>query len=100
MDALTYLSLLRQHGHVDDGQIQLALEEQKTTGKPVIDLVADLGFLTKEEQYQMLADDMATTRIEDLNAYQFSPDLLSRIPPQTARLYGARDDSPRGSREL
>ena len=89
MDALTYLSLLRQHGHVDDGQIQLALEEQKTTGKPVIDLVADLGFLTKEEQYQMLADDMATTRIEDLNAYQFSPDLLSRIPPQTARLYGA-----------
>jgi type IV pilus assembly protein PilB len=89
MDALTYLSLLRQHGHVDDGQIQLALEEQKTTGKPVIDLVSDLGFLTKEEQYQMLADDLAISRVEDLNAYQFPPDLLSRIPPQTARLYGA-----------
>ena len=35
MDSLTYLTLLMQHGYVDDGQIQMTLEEQKITGKEI-----------------------------------------------------------------
>ena len=88
MDALTYLSLLKQHEYVDDSQVQMALEEQKTSGKTIVDVVENLGILTKAEQYALLAQDLGTQYIEDLSAYQFTPDLLSKVPSQTARLQG------------
>jgi len=89
MDSLTYLTLLKQHGYVDDGQIQMTLEEQKITGKEIVEMVADLGILGKDEQYNLIAADLGATYIPDLSAYQYTPDLLGLIPPQVARLHGA-----------
>ncbi len=89
MDSLTYLTLLKQHGYVDDGQIQMTLEEQKITGKDIVEMVAGLGILGKDEQYNLIAADLSATYVPDLAAYQYTPDLLGLIPPQVARLHGA-----------
>ena len=87
MDALTYLSLLKQRQFIDDSQIQLALEEQKTSGKQIVPLVADLGILSAPDQYQLIAAELSV-QVVDLSACQFTPELLSRVPSQTARLLG------------
>ncbi|HEY8966318.1 MAG TPA: GspE/PulE family protein [Candidatus Methylacidiphilales bacterium] len=88
MDPLAYVSLLEQHGYLDSDQVQMVLEEQKNHGKHVVDVVEDLGILSKADQYNIIAADLGTS-VVDLNACQFTPDLLERVPPQTARLYGA-----------
>ncbi len=88
MDALSYLTFLKQHGYVDDAQIQLVLEEQKLHGKHVVDLVEDMGILPSKDQYALLATDLGA-QVVDLNACHFTPDLLEKLPPQIARVHGA-----------
>ena len=88
MDPQMYLALLEQHGYVDASQKQLVLEEQKLHGKPVVDVVEDMGILSKADQYNIIAADLGTS-VVDLAACQFTPDLLERITPQAARLHGA-----------
>ncbi|SDU20998.1 type IV pilus assembly protein PilB [Verrucomicrobium sp. GAS474] len=88
MDPLSYVSLLEHHGYVDETQKQMVLDEQQTHGKEVLDVVEDLGILSKADQYNIIASDLGTS-VVDLAACQFTPDLLERITPQAARLHGA-----------
>jgi type IV pilus assembly protein PilB len=63
------------------------LDEQARSGKPIEEVISNSGVIGLAEMYQMIAQALGT-EVVDLSAMEFPPELLSVIPPQTARLQG------------
>jgi type IV pilus assembly protein PilB len=87
MNAEMLLSFLRDNGKVTDLQMTELAEEQSRTGKPIEEVVANGGVIGPDDLYQMIALALGT-EVVDLGAMEFPPELLSLVPPQTARLQG------------
>lgn len=87
MNAEYLLNLLRDNGYIDDNQVSEFQEQESSSGKPIMEIVANFGILTDDQQYELIAQVLGTSFIPDLSIYEFTPDLLSRIPPQAARQY-------------
>ncbi len=81
------LSFLHDNGIIDELQMQELREEQSRTGKPIEELIGNIGVIPLGEMYQMIAQALGT-EVVDLTNMEFSPELLSLVPPQTARLQG------------
>ncbi|MDD5260905.1 MAG: GspE/PulE family protein [Methylacidiphilales bacterium] len=88
MDTRLLLSFLREQGIIRDEQATDLLEEAERTGKPIEQVIANFGILTEEELMQRIAASMGLQYV-DLSQANFTPELLSCISPQTARLHGA-----------
>jgi type IV pilus assembly protein PilB len=81
------LSFLRDNGLITDLQMAELLEEQSRSGKPVEEVVNNSGVIPLPELYQKIAQALGT-EVVDLSQMEFSHELLSLVPPQTARLQG------------
>jgi type IV pilus assembly protein PilB len=81
------LSFLRDSGTITDLQMTELLDEQSRTGKPIDEVISNGGIIRLSEMYQMVAQALGT-EVVDLAAMEFPPELLSLVPPQTARLQG------------
>jgi type IV pilus assembly protein PilB len=81
------LLFLRDNGKITDLEMVDLQEEQSRSGKPIEEIVANSGAITLTEMYQMIALALGTD-VVDLSAMEFPPELLSLVPPQTARLQG------------
>lgn len=81
------LSFLRENGVIDDLQFTDLLEEQSRSGKPIEEVVANSGVISLADLYQMIAHALGT-EVADLASMEFPPELLSLVPPQTARVQG------------
>ncbi len=82
------LLFLRDNGIIDDLQMGEMRDEQSRTGKPIEEVVANSGVIRLTELYDMLAQSLGT-EVVDVSSMEFPADLLSMVPPQTARLQGA-----------
>ncbi|HUB67112.1 MAG TPA: ATPase, T2SS/T4P/T4SS family [Candidatus Methylacidiphilales bacterium] len=82
------LSFLRDQGLVSDLQMGELLEEQSRTGKPIEDVLVNNGIVQLTELYQLIAQALGTETV-DVTNMEFPPELLSLLPPQTARVQGA-----------
>src|SRR5262249_38701537 len=58
------------------------------SGKSIIQVLVDFGFLTEEQFYQQIAEHLGADLV-DLKAYDPPPDVLRLIPAGLARLHGA-----------
>ncbi len=87
MNPQMLLSFLRDNGIITELQMTELQEEQSRTGKPIEEVVANGGMITPADLYQMIAQALGT-EVVDLGAMEFPPELLSLVPPQTARLQG------------
>ena len=82
------LSFLRDNLIISDEQMAELHDEQLRTGKPIEEVVANSGVIRPTDMYQMIAQALGT-EVVDVSNMEFPPDLLSLVPPQTARLQGA-----------
>ena len=81
------LSFLHDNVRITDIQKSELTDEQSRSGKPIEEVVTNGGVITNDEMYQMIAQNLGT-EVVDLAAMEFPPELLSLIPPQTARMQG------------
>jgi type IV pilus assembly protein PilB len=87
MNADMLLHFLRDNEKITDLEVGELQEEQSRSGKPIEEVVANSGAITVAEMYQLIAHALGT-EVVDLGAMEFPPELLSLVPPQTARLQG------------
>ncbi len=80
------LELIRERSLLDDLQIEEVKEEQNRTGKPMREVLADLGMLDLDSQLQLMATHLGT-EVVDLESRQFTPAILSAVPGDAARMY-------------
>ena len=81
------LAFLRDNGVIDEVTMSDLVDEQSRTGKPIEEVVANSGVIRLTDLYQMIAQALGT-EVVDVTAMEFPPELLSLVPPQTARLQG------------
>jgi type IV pilus assembly protein PilB len=81
------LSFLLENGVIDSVQAEGLRDEQSRTGKPIEEVVANSGVIRLTDLYQMVAQALGT-EVVDVTTMEFPAELLSLVPPQTARLQG------------
>jgi type IV pilus assembly protein PilB len=81
------LAFMRENGYIDETQETELLDEHFRTGKPIEEVVANSGVIRLTDLYQAIATALGTD-VVDVTTMEFSPDLLSLVPPQTARVQG------------
>jgi len=87
MNTQLLLSFLLENGVIDELQMTDLTDEQSRTGKPIEEVVANSGVITMTEMYQMIAHVLGT-EVAEVSTMEFPAELLSLIPPQTARVQG------------
>jgi type IV pilus assembly protein PilB len=81
------LAFLRDNQRIDQEQMTEMLDEQTRSGKPIEEVLANSGAIPMREVYEMIAQALGTDMV-DLSALEFPAELLSLVPPQTARIQG------------
>jgi type IV pilus assembly protein PilB len=81
------LAFLRDNGVINDEQLSELRDEQSRTGKPIEEVVANSAVIRLTDLYLMIAQALGT-EVVDLTPMEFPSELLSLVPPQTARLQG------------
>jgi type IV pilus assembly protein PilB len=78
---------LREHKLVDPAQLDALNEEHKATGKPLADVVVDLGILEKSDLLQRIADHLGYDFVRELPV-QFPGEAIAAVTGKLARDYG------------
>jgi len=82
------LSFLRDNGIIDEMQMADLLEEQIRSGSPIEEVVSNSGVIRLSDMYKMIAHVLGT-EVVDVSTMEFPAELLSLVPPHTARVQGA-----------
>ncbi|MSU63791.1 MAG: pilus assembly protein PilB [Pedosphaera sp.] len=80
------LALVKERGLIDDLQTEEVLQEQKRNGKPVIQILQDMGIVDLYSLLQIQADHLGTD-VVDINDEELTPEVIATIPAGTARTY-------------
>src|ERR1700677_1428955 len=80
------LDLIKSQGILDDLQFEEVIEEHNRSGKPVSEILQDFGFLDMDAQLQIIATNLGAEVVE-LNNRELTPEILSAVPADTARMY-------------
>jgi type IV pilus assembly protein PilB len=88
MDTNLLLSFMAEQGLIQETQFTELVDEQHRTGKAIEKVVIDFGIVSEHDLMQRIAASLGLQFV-DISGIVFTPDLLSRVPPQTARMHGA-----------
>src|SRR5580700_11803112 len=80
------LDLIRAQGLLDDLQLEEVIEEHNRSGKAFSEILQDFGFLDMDTQLQLIANHLGTEVVQ-LSTRELTPEILSAIPPDAARMY-------------
>jgi type IV pilus assembly protein PilB len=80
------LDLIRSQGMLDDLQLEEVREEHNRSGKNISEILQDFGLIDLDTQLQLIAAQMGT-EVVDLSTRELTPDILSAIPGDAARMY-------------
>ncbi len=89
MDANTLLPLLEEHGHITTDQSAEMLEEYHRSGKPIEEILTNFQIYENEKQLSQKIAPLVGAEFIDLDTVNLTPQVLSAIPPQTARFHEA-----------
>jgi type IV pilus assembly protein PilB len=78
---------LKEHRLVDPAQLDELNEEHKATGKPLADVVVDLGLVEKDELLRRIADHLGYDYLRELPV-QFPGEAIAALTGKLARDYG------------
>ena len=78
--------ILKEMGHVNEGQIQEALARQREKGGPIGRILIELGYID-EKQLSRALGVQGGMELVDLSALEIPPDVVSRIDASTAGLF-------------
>ncbi len=82
------LSVIREQSLIDDLQLEEVQAEFKRTGKPIIQVLQDLGIMDLDTILQLMADQLGT-QVVALNGRELPAQVIKAIPANTARMYQA-----------
>lgn len=88
MDNHLLIAFLKEQGCLSESQAADLLEEQDRSGKPLEQIVVDYGIISENELMERIATYLGVSYV-DVTQAEFNPELLSSIPPQSARIHGA-----------
>jgi type IV pilus assembly protein PilB len=71
---------------LDDMQLEEVREEHNRTGKSIGEILQDFNYIDLDTQLQLIANQMGT-EVVDLSTRELTPDILSAIPADAARMY-------------
>ena len=80
------LALVKERGLIDDLQFEEVVQEQSRTGKPIMQVLQDLGFVDLYTLLQIIADHLGTD-VVDVSYEELTPEVLATVPATTARMY-------------
>ena len=80
------LDLIRSQGMLDDLQLDEVKEEHNRSGKTISEILQDFGLMDMETQLHLIATQMGT-EVVDLSQRELTPDILSAVPADAARMY-------------
>jgi len=80
------LSVIKEQSLIDDLQYEEVSAEFKRTGKPVIQVLQDLGIMDLDTILQLMADQLGT-QVIPLNGRELPDQAIKAIPANTARMY-------------
>ncbi len=78
--------ILKERGLITPDQLREGLEQQKSSGLPLGQLLINLGYVTEEELFKSLGIQARMESI-DLDELQIPREVLDKIPGSIARLY-------------
>ncbi|EAR08892.1 GspE/PulE family protein [Reinekea blandensis] len=78
--------LLVETGAITEGQLSLALQEQKITGRKVGRVLVDLGLIKEQQLLQSLSDHLDIPFIE-LRQFQLNNELMQKLDESIARRF-------------
>ncbi len=88
MNARQVVDIFVEQRIVDPVQVEEIFQEVNATGKDIVDVLLDFGFVNEEQFYQVLGDALGTT-VVDLRNYQVPEEVIRLLPGGLARLHGA-----------
>jgi len=80
------LALIKERNLIDDLQLEEVLQEQARTGKSISQILQDMDLVDLDTQLQIIAESLSTM-VVSIDEVEFTPELLTTIPPSTARMY-------------
>jgi len=80
------LDLIRAQGLLDDLQLEEVMEEHTRSGKSFPEILQDFSFLDMDTQLQLIATHLGT-EVVDLSTRELTPEILSSVPADAARMY-------------
>jgi type IV pilus assembly protein PilB len=80
------LSLIKENNQIDDLQFEEVQGEFKRTGKPIVQLLQDLGIMDLDTVLQVMADHLGT-RVVSLRDSELPPQVIQTVPAKAARMY-------------
>lgn len=78
--------LLVEAGLITDGQLNLALQEQKITGKKIGRVLVDMGLVQEQQLLKALSDHLKIPFVE-MRQYQLDNELMQRLDESLARRF-------------
>ncbi|MFQ3671369.1 MAG: GspE/PulE family protein [Verrucomicrobiia bacterium] len=88
MDPQLLVAFATENQLITEDQREDLLDEQHRSGKPLEQILEDFGIATRDQILQLIAQALGVEYV-DLEGAEFSPELLSSVPPHAARGYGA-----------
>lgn len=85
-DGSPLLDLIRSQGMLDDLQLEEVKEEHNRTGKSYSEILSDFSLVDMDQQLQLIANQLGT-EVVDISTRELTPDILSAVPPDAARMY-------------
>jgi len=89
MDPRLLLPFLEEQNLLTPEQSREISDEASRTGKPVETILTNFGILQVSQLLEKISDTLGLPLVPDLSGIEFSPELLAKIPPHTARNLGA-----------
>src|ERR1041385_1784696 len=80
------LSIIKEQSLIDDLQFEEVQAEFKRSGKPIIQVLQDLGIMELDTILQLMADQLGT-QVVALNGRELPGEVIKAIPANTARMY-------------
>jgi type IV pilus assembly protein PilB len=81
------LTFLLDNGVIDKLQMADLLEEQLRSGKSIEEVVSNSEVIRMTDMYRMIADSLGS-EVVDVTTMEFPAELLTLVPPHTARVQG------------
>jgi type IV pilus assembly protein PilB len=80
------LALIKERSLIDDLQFEEVVQEQARTGKPIGQILNDMGIVDTFTQLQVISEHLGTD-IAEIKESELTPEIIQNIPAATARMY-------------
>lgn len=80
------LALIKERGLIDDLQLEEVIQEHNRTGKPIGQILNDLGLVDTYTQLHIMAEHLVTDVVE-IREQDLTKEIVQTVPASTARMY-------------